>query len=132
VGHHSIRSLDLKGIHLRERPSACALLTAIVAADAPALTELKLQRAGFSDAGLAALLAALPRNSHLRFLDVSYTRDQRLESTRFLAAHILPALRANKSLHTLRVGRPENDNSDEDNDSGSHSDNEEGAYEASS
>lgn len=126
VGHHSIRSLDLEGISLRERPSACALLTAIVAADAPALTELKLQDAGFSDAGLAALLAALPRNSHLRFLDVSYTRDQSLESTRFLAAHILPALRANTSLHALRVGQPENDNSDEDNDYGSHSDNERG------
>ena len=50
-------------------------------------------------AGLGAVLDALPRNSHLRELEISHNR----VPAGFMRARLLPAVRANASLRTLLV-----------------------------
>ena len=94
VGHRSIRKLFLGGMHL---DSAGAALAALVAADAPALTELDVSSCGLGEADLGALCDALPRNRHLRTLNIS----NRVPAG-FIRARLLPGVRDNTGLRNLR------------------------------
>jgi hypothetical protein len=76
-----------------------AALGALVAADAPALQELHLTFMNLDDGGLFPLCQALPRNTHLRKLNVSHTRF----TTEFAALRLLPAVQANNSLRELKA-----------------------------
>jgi hypothetical protein len=103
TGHASLRQLrimfDVAGALLLEenRLHAGALLGALVAADAPALTALTVSNSLLSDDGLRPLFEALPANSHLQELDCSYNE----MSEAFARDVLLPAVRANTSLRTL-------------------------------
>jgi hypothetical protein len=101
TGHASLRQL---GVIADGYPSdedhllhAGALLGALIAADAPALTALDVRYSHLGDAGLRPLFQALPGNSHLRTLDCSTN----FISPAFAAHVLLPAVRANTSLRTL-------------------------------
>jgi hypothetical protein len=108
VAHPSLRELQLE--HNMVAPAhaacACAALFALVAANAPALTELDVSDWQLGDAGLAPLFAALPRNSHLRRL---YCGRNGMSDA--FAHDALPAVRANLSLTFTH-----DDSSDEDGD----------------
>jgi hypothetical protein len=103
TGHASLRTLainaDGHGAHpsLEDRLHAGALLGALIAADSPALTALNVSTCSLSDVGLRPVFEALPRNSHLRTLICAFD----LISDAFAADVLLPAVRANSSLHTL-------------------------------
>jgi hypothetical protein len=75
ASHPTLRCLDLQRTHSDAPPEAPAAvgaaLGALVAADAPALEVLKLAICNLGDEGLAPMLDALPRNAHLRLLDVA-------------------------------------------------------------
>jgi hypothetical protein len=78
-----------------------AALGALVAADAPVLTELDVRHCLLGDVGMAPLLAALRRNTHLRALNCNGNI-----LTEAFAAHVLlPAVRANRSLRALTTER---------------------------
>jgi hypothetical protein len=101
VGHRSLRELLLT----RERPATAvegaklgAALGALVAADAPALQSLNVTSCFLCDGGLAPIVDALPRNRHLRGLDIS---DNAL-SEEYARERLLPAVRANTSLRELQ------------------------------
>jgi hypothetical protein len=103
TGHGSLRELSItadglgRKISLEDQQHAGTLLGVLIAADAPALTMLDVNRCGLSDAGLHPLFEALPGNAHLRTLDSSYNDN----SKAFAALVLLPAVRANTSLRTL-------------------------------
>jgi hypothetical protein len=102
TGHASVRRLALVGewrLSEEERLHAGALLGALVAADAPALTALDVLDNYLSDDGLRPLFEALPGNSHLRTLHCSHTD----MSDAFSPDVLLPAVRANTSLRSLLV-----------------------------
>jgi hypothetical protein len=104
TGHASLRMLCLR----RNQFSSCtapqaaagAALGALVAANAPALTELDVSCCyDLRDDGLRPLLEALPAATHLRKLDCSLN-----DMTEALAADVLlPAVRANASLRALHA-----------------------------
>ena len=100
VAHCSLRSLDLSHTVLEIDAAAGAALAALLAADAPALTDLGVANCNLGAAGLGALIDALPRNSHLRELDI---RNNTVPAG-FMRARLLPAVRGNTSLRDLRVG----------------------------
>jgi Ran GTPase-activating protein (RanGAP) involved in mRNA processing and transport len=102
TGHASVRVLSLRGNYAMAAHQAAvgASLGALVAANAPALTELDVSHCRLGDDGLRALFDALPRNSHLRTLDVSGNN----MSDAFARDVLLPALRANTSLRELSAG----------------------------
>jgi hypothetical protein len=89
---------------------AGAALGALVAANAPALTELDVSNCDLTDDGLRPLFEALPANTHLRTL--------RCLSNGMSAACardvLLPALRANASLRTLAARDDEADEEEEE------------------
>jgi hypothetical protein len=102
TGHVSLQVLRLTGMSLLagsvdDMRRAGALLGALIAADAPALTALEVKTSRLGDEGLRPLFEALPANSHLRELNCS---DNRMSDT-FAADVLLPAVRANTSLRTL-------------------------------
>jgi hypothetical protein len=98
TGHSSLRTLDLFNNDAEAGAAAVgAALGTLVAANAPALTELDVSCSSLTDAGLGPLLEALPRNTHLRTLGVS---DNHM-SAAFTRDVLLPAVRANTSLTTL-------------------------------
>jgi hypothetical protein len=99
TGHISLRTLKLSGNNVLQamQPSAGAALGTLLAANAPALTELDVSYKDLRDAGLGPLFDALPYNTHLRTLDVS-GNDM---SVAFVRDVLLPAVRANTSLHKL-------------------------------
>jgi hypothetical protein len=100
TGHRSLRTLDLSDNYvLVEAPAAGAAIGALVAANAPALTELDVSWSSLGDAGLRPLFDALPRNTHLHELDISYNG----MSEAFVRDVLLPAVRANASLRTLHA-----------------------------
>jgi hypothetical protein len=101
TGHSSLHALGLVNCHVgaAHNPGAGAALGALVAANAPALTELDVEDSLLGDAGLRRLFEALPRNTHLRTLNVSHTAT----SAAFAADVLLPAVRANTSLTTLHA-----------------------------
>ncbi len=72
-------------------------LGALVAADAPALTELDVSNGCLGDAGMGPLIDALPLNTHLRTLIIVYA----CITEAFTAQRLLPAVRANASLREL-------------------------------
>jgi hypothetical protein len=105
VGHPKLRELRISGEDItREGHAAfCAALAALTAADAPALHVLECS-SNFSsmihlgDAGLAPILQALPLNRHLRVLDLHSNG----MSEAFARERLLPAVRANTSLQSLK------------------------------
>jgi hypothetical protein len=101
--HKTLRQL---GVIADGRPSsddhllyAGALLGALVAADAPALTALNVSDCDLHDAGLRPLCEALPGNSHLRELNCS----SNFITNAFAANVLLPAVRAIPSMRKLIV-----------------------------
>jgi hypothetical protein len=100
TGHPSLRSLSISD-RLADpagQDEAGAAVGALVAANAPALTELNVSECSLRDAGLRPLFDALPANTHLRKLDCCGN----VLSDAFARATLLPAVRANSSLRQLR------------------------------
>jgi hypothetical protein len=102
TGHVSLRVLNLTEniMVAAQQAAAGAALGALLAANAPALTELDVSWCRLRDDGLRALFEALPCNTHLRSLYVPYN----YISEAFARGVLLPAVRANSSLRTLRTG----------------------------
>jgi hypothetical protein len=107
TGHASLRSLDISYNEAEPagQEEAGAALGALVAANAPALTELRVSGCDLGDAGLRPLFDALSANTHLRKLDCSHNR----LSDAFVRDALLPAMRANSSLHDLWTGLLQSD-----------------------
>jgi hypothetical protein len=109
AGHPSLTYLDVSSCLVFAededgalKAAAGAVIGAIVAANAPALTELNISWCHLGDAGLAPLFAALPTNTHLRSLDCAFNNP----SAAFAADVLLPAVRANASLTGLNSNSP--------------------------
>jgi hypothetical protein len=114
TGHASLRALDISRNTTANAPhtasaaraAAAAALRLLIAANAPALTQLNLTWCQLPQAALAPLFHALPTNTHLRALDCS--GHDILDA--FLREVLLPAVRANKALQELtlapRTGAP--------------------------
>jgi hypothetical protein len=103
-GHASLRVLDLEAsrfFRVDHRAAVGAVLGALVAANAPALTQLDITRCELGDDGLRPLFEALPHNSHLRALNCCGTQ----MSDACGRDVLLPALRANTSLRSMRAFR---------------------------
>jgi hypothetical protein len=96
TGHCSVRAIQFSVDNvLAVGPAALgAALGALVAANAPALTELDVSSSYLGDEGLGPLLAALPGNTHLRELNVALNA----VGDAFARDVLLPAVRANASL----------------------------------
>jgi hypothetical protein len=76
------------------------VLGALLAANAPALTELDVSWCDLGDEGLRPLFDALPpANTHLRALDCG----RNWTSEAFARERLLPAVRANSSLRELKT-----------------------------
>jgi hypothetical protein len=100
TAHPSLRTLDVS----RNGPvgaAVAAALGALVAANAPALAELDVSGDDVAQEGLAPLLDALLRNTHLRVLACEYNRAG--ATAAFVRQRLLPAVRANSSLRTLKA-----------------------------
>jgi hypothetical protein len=104
VAHGSLQTLHLAveggGIWQQAGPfdaATAAALGALVAADAPALTDLDVSGCALGDATLGPLFAALPRNTHLRTLFYGYNA----LTEAFYDAQLLPAVLANASLRRI-------------------------------
>jgi hypothetical protein len=100
TAHSSVRTLNF--LHNDAEAGAAAVgaaLGTIVAANAPALTELSVSHNALGDAGLRPLLEALPANTHLRELDVACNG----MSEAFARDVLLPVVRANTSLRMLNA-----------------------------
>ena len=97
VGHRSLECLSLSYTIFEDPAAAGVALAALLIADAPALTELDVSSCGLDEAGLGAVLDALPRNSHLRALKVHGNS----VPDGFMRARLLPAVRANTSLREV-------------------------------
>ena len=98
--HPTLKNLDLRFNGPVDAGAAGVALGALVAADAPSLTGLRIGSSDFGDFGLEPIVDALRHNTHLRLLDccnVSMSRQ-------FAHERFLPAVRANTSLHALRAG----------------------------
>jgi hypothetical protein len=116
TAHRSLRTVNLnwetiETIDGDQAPALGAALGALVAADAPALQELDVSVSGLGDAGLGALVDALPLNTHLRTL---YLADNHCTKA-FIRDRLLPAVRANTSLQQL-TAVDDYDEVDEDGD----------------
>jgi hypothetical protein len=106
TGHASLRVLCVcsNSVEPPADPAAAGVsLGALVAANAPALTELSVSFCDLGDDGLRPLFEALPHNMHLRTLDVQGN----FLSDAFARDVLLPAVRANTSLRSLFVGLAE-------------------------
>jgi hypothetical protein len=99
VAHPSLRGLQLQFNRVDAAHAACigAALFALVAANAPALSQLDISVCNLGDAGLRPLFDALPRNTHLRALECQ--RNDMSEA--FARDVLLPAVHANTSLNWL-------------------------------
>jgi hypothetical protein len=102
TAHPSVRTLDVSynAVDTQNEAAAGAALGALVAANAPALTALDASWCALLDDGLRPLFEALPRNTHLRALNVKYNG----MSEAFTRRVLLPAVRANTSLRKLDIG----------------------------
>ena len=109
-GHHCLASLDLNCTRLEHAPAVVTVLVALLAADAQALTKLNVWRCDMGEVGLGALLDVLPRNHHLRELDIC---ENGMLPAGFMRARLLPAVRDNTSLRELTVGDGEFGDDDE-------------------
>jgi hypothetical protein len=100
TGHSSLHTLNFSSNRVMGGAAAVgAALSTLILANAPALTDLDVSCCSLGDAGLRPLVAALPANTHLRTLSVVYTN----MSGAFARNVLLPAVRANTSLRTLRA-----------------------------
>jgi hypothetical protein len=102
VDHRSLRKVHLGGNAFgaaARAVSAGAVLQLLVAANTPALEELFVDDCQMGDAELGLLVDALPRNTHLRTLCC----DGNATSEAFARDRLLPAVRANSSLRSLKV-----------------------------
>ncbi len=102
TGHPSLRKLVVSYNRLFNAAAPAvavvgAALAALVAANAPALQELHMLDCDLGDAGLGALVDALPHNTHLRRLDLRLSGF----SDAFKHDRLLPAVRANAWLQAL-------------------------------
>ena len=97
TGHPHLQELDLSDNHPPDQLAAGAALGALVAADVPALTSLTLCNSEHGDVGLGGLCDALPRNTHLRKLDLRSTGT----SAAFARDTLSRAVCANTSLREL-------------------------------
>jgi hypothetical protein len=98
--HPSLRALILAVQDADENAAAVGrALGALIAANAPALHTLDVSSNGLGDEGLAPLLSALARNTHLRVLRCGGNG----MSAAFARRRLLPAIRANTSLRKLDV-----------------------------
>jgi hypothetical protein len=101
TAHRSLRTLDLNINSMwlgdQQAPALGAALGTLVAADAPALEELRLTECALGDAVLGPLVDALPLNTHLRTLDL---KDNHCTEA-FIRDRLLPGVRANTSLRQL-------------------------------
>jgi hypothetical protein len=104
TAHPTVQKLDLSyNFNDAEEPTPAALaaavaaLGALVAANAPALRELRLDGCDLTDAGLGPLVDALPANTHLRVLDCRHN----FLSEPFKHERLLPAVRANAWLEAM-------------------------------
>jgi hypothetical protein len=100
TGHPSVRMLDVS-FNGHIDAAVAAALGALVAANAPALAELDVSGDDVAQEGLAPLLDALLRNTHLRVLACEYNRAG--ATAAFVRQRLLPAVRANSSLRTLKA-----------------------------
>ena len=104
TGHASIRRLRLWSNPFEDGDGADAIsgaLAALVAANAPSLTDLDLDNTVRSDRAAAPLLRALRANTHLRGLGLIRNDF----SAAFINDELLDALRENASLERLRLDR---------------------------
>jgi hypothetical protein len=104
TGHASVRSLHFShnapdDDDLPAGAAVGAALGALVAANAPSLTELDVSFCHLGDDGMRALFAALPANTHLRTLNGMFNST----TVAFAGEVVLPAVRANASLCKLSV-----------------------------
>jgi hypothetical protein len=99
TGHPSVRNLILSHnrVGAMHVVASGAALGALIAANAPALTELDMSWSDLGDEGLRPLFEALPGNTHLRRLAASGNE----MSAAFARDVLLPTVRANTSLRTL-------------------------------
>jgi hypothetical protein len=104
TGHASVHILCLRHneTEAARQAAAGAMLSALIAANAPALMELDVSECILGDDGLRALFNALPMNTHLRVLRVAGNQ----MSEPFARDVLLPAVRANTSLHKLDGEQP--------------------------
>ena len=109
VGHQNLSTLHVEAPGYGDEvggaagmDSAARAFGALVAANAPALRHLYIPGAALGDEGLAPIFAALPSNTHLCTLDCTGTG----MSEAFVRDTILPAVRANRRLDALNLGRP--------------------------
>jgi hypothetical protein len=102
TGHARLRVLSLRNnraVHDAHQAAVGAALGALLAANAPALTELDVSLCNLREDSLRALFEALPHNTHLRELNCSYN----FMSDAFGRDVLLPAVRANTSLRMLVI-----------------------------
>jgi hypothetical protein len=99
TAHPTLRELSLpcNPCQWTARAAVGRALGALVAANAPALDSLLLMDCDLGDAGLRALVDALPGNTHLRSLNCLGNG----MSAAFARTRLLPAVLANSSLRTL-------------------------------
>jgi hypothetical protein len=95
TGHPSLQTLHV----CTELWDAGAALGELVAANAPSFVHLDVSRCRLGDEGLGPLFDALPHNTHLRSLNC--WRNQASEA--FTRDRLMPAVRANTSLRSLRI-----------------------------
>jgi hypothetical protein len=102
TAHPSIQTLALldNTVHADAAAAVGAALGALVAANAPTLCKLDVAHSSLGDAGLAPLIDALQRNTHLRTLCCG---DNGM-SAAFARDTFLPAIRANTTLRELADG----------------------------
>jgi hypothetical protein len=100
TAHRSLQTVSLYSNPIGDAQDAAgAAFGALVAANAPALRFLDFDGCGLQEAALGPLVDALPRNTHLRTLQLSEVT----ASAAFLRDRLLPAVRANTSLTRLEI-----------------------------
>lgn len=99
IGHPSLNRLHMYFDPAVDSAALGAVLAAIVAADSPALEVLRVVSCSLRDTGLAPIVDALPRNHHLRDLDLR-SNDM---GDDFARLRLVPALRENTGLRQLYV-----------------------------
>jgi hypothetical protein len=92
--------------------AVAAALGALVAANAPALQALHVSGEEVTEEGLVPLFDALPANTHLRMLSCAYDRNG--ATAAFARELLLPAVRANSSLHALYMFEADDSRSDQE------------------
>jgi hypothetical protein len=102
TGHASIAALHLSGNrHAVNNAAAGVLITALISANAPALTHLDVSDCGLTDASMQPILLAAARSTRLRSL---HADENYLFNAAFAHDTLMPALCESGSLRTLQIG----------------------------